>query len=517
MAEIMDRLAAVVWMDTPLVPNFVEVGSTRTPSVVVIGAGFGGIGVAIVLRRAGFTDITILEKADGIGGVWRDNTYPGAACDVPSSLYSYSFAPNRTWPRRYSEQPDILAYLRRTAEAEGVLDRVRFGAEVTGASFDEGDGVWHVDIAGGETVTADVLIPAVGQLSRPVVPDLPGAASFAGPAFHSARWDHDVDLTGKRIAVIGTGASAVQFVPRIQPSAAHVTVFQRSAPYVVPKPDRAYRPWHHRMFAAVPVSQQVGRHATSGIGELLTTALTSWLPLGRLVDLIFRLHLRVQVPDAGLRARLRPDYRIGCKRLLFSNDWYPALTQPNVDVVTDRIAAVTPDGVRTGDGRLHEADVLVYGTGFAATDFLAPMAIRGPAGRDLNEEWAGGARAHLGITVPGFPNLFLVYGPNTNLGGNSIIAMMEGQFGYIRDLVRLLAARPGSCVDVKRTAADRFDTEMRDRLGRSVWAGCESWYREENGRITTNWPGLVREYRRRTARVDVTEYAVVEARARQGA
>ena len=483
--------------------------STTTPSVVVIGAGFGGIGVACVLRRAGFTDVTILEKADDLGGVWRDNTYPGAACDVPSSLYSYSFAPNRTWPRRYSEQPDILAYLRRTAKAEGVVDRVRFGAEVTGAAFDESRGEWQVDIAGGETVTADVLIPAVGQLSRPIVPDLPGADTFAGPAFHSARWNHDLDLTGKRVAVIGTGASAIQFVPRIQPRAAAVTVFQRSAPYVVPKPDRAYRPWHHRVFTALPASQQVGRGATFGIGELLTTALTAWLPLGRIVDLIYRLHLRVQVPDASLRARLRPDYRIGCKRLLFSNDWYPALSQPNVDVVTDRITGIVEDGVRTADGRVHEADVIIYGTGFTATDFLAPMTIRGLGDRDLNEEWADGARAHLGITVPGFPNMFMVYGPNTNLGGNSIIAMMEGQFGYIRDLVRLLAARPGSYVDVKRTAADRFDAEMRGRLGRSVWAGCDSWYRGENGRITTNWPGLVREYRRRTARLDVDEYAVV--------
>ncbi|MGB3442051.1 MAG: NAD(P)/FAD-dependent oxidoreductase [Actinophytocola sp.] len=483
-----------------------------TPSVVVIGAGFGGIGAACVLRRAGFTDVTILEKADGLGGVWRDNTYPGAACDIPSSLYSYSFAPNRTWPRRYSGQRDILSYLRGTAEAEGVLDRVRFGTEVTGASFDESKGVWHVDIAGGETLTADVLVPAVGQLSRPVVPDLPGADTFTGPAFHSARWDHDVDLSGKRVAVIGTGASAIQFVPHIQQRAAHVTVFQRSAPYVIPKPDRAYRPWHHRMFRVLPASQQMARHATSGIGELLTTALTSWLPLGRLIDLIFRVHLRVQVPDAGLRSRLQPDYRIGCKRLLFSNDWYPALTAPNVDVVTDRITEITPDGVRTGDGRLHEADVLVYGTGFTATDFLAPMAIRGLGGRDLNDEWADGASAHLGITVPGFPNLFLVYGPNTNLGGNSIITMMEGQFGYIRDLVRLLAAHSKSYVDVRRAAADGFDAEMRDRLAASVWTGCSSWYREENGRITTNWPGLVREYRRRTARVDADDYVVVEVR-----
>jgi cation diffusion facilitator CzcD-associated flavoprotein CzcO len=517
MAGIMDRLASVVWWGHPAGPYLQWVANASTPSVVVIGAGFGGIGAACVLRRAGFRDVTILEKAADLGGVWRDNTYPGAACDVPTSLYSYSFAPNRTWPRRYAEQPDILAYLRRTAAAEGVLDRVRFGAEVTGASFDESRGRWHVRLASGATVTADVLVPALGQLSRPAVPDLPGADTFTGPAFHSARWDHDVDLAGRRIAVIGTGASAIQFVPRIQPSAAHVTVFQRSAPYVVPKPDRAYTPAHHRVFRTLPLTQQLGRLATYGVGELLTTALTSWPPLGRALDLLFRLHLRVQVPDAALRARLVPDYRIGCKRILFSNDWYPAMSRPNVDVVTDRIAAITPNGVRTADGREHAADVIVYGTGFTATDFLAPVRISGLGGRDLNEEWAGGARAHLGITVPGFPNMFLVYGPNTNLGGNSIIAMMEGQFGYLRDLTRLVAAHSGSYVDVRRTAADEFDTEMRDRLGRSVWAGCESWYRDENGRITTNWPGLVREYRRRTARVDPRDYAVTRVPVRQGA
>jgi cation diffusion facilitator CzcD-associated flavoprotein CzcO len=479
-----------------------------TPTVAVIGAGFGGIGLASVLHQAGFEDVTIFERAADLGGVWRENTYPGAACDVPSSLYSFSFAPNPAWPRRYSEQPDILDYLRRTAAEQGVLDRIRFNTEVTGAAFDETRNVWRIDTANGETCTADVLVPAVGQLSRPTVPDIPGADSFTGPAFHSARWDHDVDLSGKRIAVIGTGASAIQFVPRIQPGAAKVTVFQRSAPYVVPKVDREYRPWHHRAFRALPVSQRVGRLTTWGIGELLTTALTSWLPLGRVLDLWFRLHLRQQVKDPELRARLVPDYPIGCKRLLFSNDWFPALSQRNVEVVTEAITKISPAGVRTADGREHEADVLIYGTGFIATDFLAPMRIRGLGGRELTEEWADGAHAYLGLSVPGFPNMFLIYGPNTNLGGNSIIAMMEGQFGYIRDLLRTLS--PGSTVDVRREVAERFDTEMRERLARSVWAGCSSWYRESNGRITTNWPGLVGEYRRRTGRVDLADYRLIE-------
>jgi cation diffusion facilitator CzcD-associated flavoprotein CzcO len=513
----MDRLAAVVWPALRAGPYRRRVRTTGIPGprVVVVGAGFGGIGLACVLRRAGFDDVTILERADDIGGVWRDNTYPGAACDVPSSLYSYSFAPNRTWPRRYSGQPDILAYLRRTAAEEGVLDRVRCGVEVTGAEFDEARRVWRVHTAGGESITADVLVPAVGQLSRPRIPRLPGAGTFTGPAFHSARWDHDVDLAGKRVAVIGTGASAVPFVPRIQPVAARVTVFQRSAPYVVPKPDRAYRPWHHRVFRTVPGGQRLGRLGTWAAGELLTTALTRWRPLGRLVDLVFRLHLRRQVPDPRLRARLVPDYRIGCKRLLFSNDWFPALARPNVEVVTEAVAGITPAGVRAADGREHEADVIVYGTGFRATEFLAPMRIRGLGGRELDAEWAGGARAHLGMTVPGFPNMFLVYGPNTNLGGNSIIAMMECQFRYVLDVVRALAASPGSCVDVRRAAADRFDAEMRRRLAQSVWAGCASWYRGGNGLVTTNWPGLVAEYRRRTARVDPRDYRLLAARDRQ--
>ncbi|TDV57375.1 flavin-containing monooxygenase [Actinophytocola oryzae] len=478
----------------------------RKPSVAVIGAGFGGLGVASVLRRAGFADVTVLERADDVGGVWRDNTYPGAACDVPSSLYSYSFSPNPDWPRRYAGQPDIHAYLRRTVATEGL--RVRCGTEVTGATFE--DGRWRIETSTG-TVTADVLVPAVGQLSRPAIPDIPG--TFAGPTFHSARWDHGVDLAGRRIAVIGTGASAVQFVPRIQPRATRVTVFQRSAPYVVPKPDRAYRPWHRHAFERYPLVQQLGRLATWGVGELLTSALTSHRSLARLVDLLFRVHLRRQVPDRALRERLVPDYEIGCKRLLFSNDWYPALTSPNVDVVTEKITELTPTGVRTADGRAHEADVVVYGTGFAATDFLAPMRIRGLEGRELADEWAGGASAYLGLTVPGFPNMFLVYGPNTNLGGNSVIAMLEGQFAYILDVVRRIV--PGSGVDVRREAADRFDAEMRERLGRSAWAGCASWYRDDRGRITTNWPGLVREYRRRTARADAADYRLVTTRTPQ--
>jgi cation diffusion facilitator CzcD-associated flavoprotein CzcO len=385
---------------------------------------------------------------------------------------------------------------------------VRCGTEVVGATFDEQTLRWRIETATGETVEADILVPAVGQLSRPALPDLPG--TFAGPAFHSADWDHDVDLTGKRVAVIGTGASAIQFVPAIAPIVAKLTVFQRSAPYVIPKPDRAYRPWHHRMFRTLPASQLFGRVSTWSIGELLTMALTSAKPLGKLVASLFRLHLRRQVPDRALRERLRPDYPIGCKRLLFSNDWFPALTRSNVEVVTERITALTPAGVRTASG-VHDADVIVYGTGFLATEFLAPMRIRGVGGRELADEWADGARAYLGMTVPGFPNMFLIYGPNTNLGGNSIIYMMERQSRYIERLLRHMSTSDVSAVDVRREVADRFDTELQRRLARSVWSGCSNWYRDAGGRITTNWPGLVWEYHRRTRRVDLADYRMLRA------
>ncbi|PWW54952.1 cation diffusion facilitator CzcD-associated flavoprotein CzcO [Actinokineospora spheciospongiae] len=482
------------------------VGMTEL-SVVVIGAGFGGLGAAAALRRAGFA-VTVLERESRLGGVWRDNVYPGAACDVPSSLYSWSWAPNPGWPRRYSGQADILRYLERTAAEQGLTDVVRFGCDVVGAAYR--DGKWRVEIAGGEVVTADVLVPAVGQLSRPAVPDIPGADTFGGRIFHSARWDHSVDLAGKRVAVIGTGASAVQFVPRIQPLVGHLDLFQRTPPWVVPKPDRRYTAAHHALFRRVPGARLAGRASVWLSGELLTTAFTSAKPLGRAIEAVARLHLRARVADPVLRAKLTPDYAIGCKRLLFSNDYLPALTRPNVDVVTDPITGITRDGVVTADGREHPADVIVYGTGFRSTDFLAPLTITGTGGVDLRATaWAGGARAHLGMTVPGFPNMFLVYGPNTNLGGNSIIFMLERQAAYLVRTLRAMRAHGVAAVDVRAEVAERSDREVQSRLRSSVWTGCESWYREDGGRITTNWPGLVAEYRRRTRRPDPGDFHLI--------
>lgn len=480
-----------------------------SPRIVIIGAGFGGLGTAIELVQHGFTDVTLLEKADDVGGVWRDNTYPNAACDVPSSLYSWSFAPNPGWGRRYPAQTEILDYIRKVAADLGVLDRVRTRVEVTGAAYDEDTATWRVETDTGETLTADFLVAAVGQLSRPVIPDLPGRDTFAGPAFHSAQWEHDVDLTGKRVAVIGTGASAIQFVPGIQPIAGHVTVFQRSAPYVVPKPDIAYSRARRRLYARAPRTQAFGRNLTWVLSEQLNKSLTGTAPMKKVMEAGWHALLRAQVRDPELRAKLKPDYPLGCKRLLFSNDWYPALVEPNVDVVTHGVVEILPEGVRSADGTVHPVDVIIYGTGFAATEFLAPMKIQGVGGTSLDDAWSDGARAYLGICVPGFPNLGLVYGPNTNLGGSSIINMMESQAGFIRQLVERV--RGGGSIAVRAEAEERFDDEVQRRLADSVWGGCASWYRDDGGRVTTNWPGTVAEYKQRTARIDAADFEVAAA------
>ncbi|TDV52189.1 flavin-containing monooxygenase [Actinophytocola oryzae] len=462
------------------------------PSVLIVGAGFGGIAAAVELRRAGLTDVTVLERSSTLGGVWRDNTYPGAGCDIPSPYYSFSFEPNDAWPLRFSLGPEIMTYLARTAKKYGVAPR--YGVTVTGAEFRAGQ--WHVSTSQGSHV-ADVLVPAVGQLSEPHLPTLPG--TFEGPAFHSARWDHSVPLTGRRVAVIGTGASAAQFVPHVVRQAAEVTVFQRSAPYVLPKPDVEYRRWQHHMFP-------LERALFWGVGEVAALGIQGNRPVAKAVAALARHHLRRQVADPRLRRALTPDYPIGCKRVLFANDYYPALTQAHVRLSTDGIATLTPKGVRTRAGTEHEADVLIYGTGFRTTDFLSTLTVRGREA-DLSQTWSDGATAYLGMTVPGFPNMFLMYGPNTNLGSGSIVYMLERQARYLRQAVALLAEGK-STLDVRPEMATAFDREMRQRLADSAWAGCRSWYRTESGRVTNNWPGMVSEYDRRTRTLSPSDYVV---------
>jgi cation diffusion facilitator CzcD-associated flavoprotein CzcO len=473
--------------------------------VVVIGAGFGGLGAARALRQQGIEEITILERAESVGGVWRDNTYPGAACDVPSPLYSWSWSLNPEWSHRYSGQAEILAYLERAASEAGLLELVRTGQEVAEATYAETTATWRLTTTDGTTYDADLVVSAVGQLSDPVVPDLPGAETFAGPAFHSAQWRHDVPLADTRVAVVGTGASAIQLVPAIVDTVGSLTVFQRSAPYVVPKPDTEYQPRHHRLFDRFPAVLRGERGATFHLTELLNRALGGdsliTAPLLTTLRLAWLAQLRRQVKDPALREKLQPDFPIGCKRILFSNDWYPALARDHVSVVTDAIAGIEPTGVRTADGTLHDADVLIWGTGFAATDFLRTIRVVGRDGVELHDVWRDGATAYLGLGVPGFPNLFCIYGPNTNLGGSSIIGMMEAQAGWIAQVARRIADTDHRSFEVRGEAAERYDREMQARLGRSAWAACDNWYKD-GGKITTNWPGLVGEYKERLAQVD---------------
>jgi cation diffusion facilitator CzcD-associated flavoprotein CzcO len=481
--------------------------TARRPSVLIVGSGFGGIGTAIELKRAGFHDITILEQADEPGGVWRENTYPGAACDVASPLYSFSYEPNPRWPRRYSQQPDIHAYLKRVIGKYGIAPHIRYGQEVTAATFDEGR--WRVETAGGESYEADVFVPAVGQLSRPAMPDLPGLGTFEGPSFHSARWDHDAALEGKRVAVIGTGASAIQFVPELQKRVAKLTIFQRTAPHIMAKNDTRYTGWQQRLFRRVPATQLFGRLRIFLLAEYATYAMTQHPILAKMFEARTAQLRRRHVKDPELRRKLTPGFPLGCKRILFTSNYLPAVAQPNVEVETTRIREITPRGVRTDDGVEHEVDAIVYGTGFRATEFLGTMKVHGLGGRALSDAWAGGARAYLGLSVPGFPNLFCVYGPNTNLGAGSIIYMLERQARYIRQAVEQLT-RPGvSYLDVKPEVEERYDTEVQRRLSRSVWSACSSWYRQADGRVSTNWPGLVTEYDRRTRRLDPADYRMV--------
>lgn len=486
-------------------------------SVAIVGSGFSGIGLAIRLRRAGFTDITIFEKAEALGGVWRDNTYPGAACDAPSYLYSYSFAPNPDWSRRFAEQPEILAYLRRCADAYGITELIRFRTEITEAAFDAAAGAWTLRTAAGETHTADLLVAACGQLSRPAYPDIPGLGAFTGTVFHSARWAHDRDLTGRDVAVIGNGASAVQFVPVVARQARRLRIFQRTPNWVGTKPDRAYPGWRRALNRRMPAVQKASR---LGIFVWFEWLLNPMLVAPRArhalsahVRALCHLNLR-SVRDRSLRAGLLPSYELGCKRVLLSSDFYRALNLPGVEVVTDPITEVTADAVVTADGTAHPADTLILATGFRSHDFVAPMRVTGLDGRDLADEWRDGPSAYLGLTVPGFPNFFLMYGPNTNLGSGSIVHMLESQIAYIVQAARLVR-RGVRYLDVRREVVDAFDARVRRRLGTTVWnaGGCDSWYLRGAAaggrRNTNNWPGFMLGYRRRTRRLVPAEYHLV--------
>jgi cation diffusion facilitator CzcD-associated flavoprotein CzcO len=483
------------------------VSDSRQPVVAILGSGVAGLCMGIQLKRAGVETFTIYEKSDRLGGTWRDNGYPGAACDVPSHLYSFSFEPNPSWSRKFSPQPEIQAYLERCADTYDVRRHVRFGVEIASARYDEAQEHWTLGTVGGETITADVVVSGTGQLNRPHMPDIPGLDEFAGTWFHSARWRPEHRFEGERVVVIGNGASAVQFVPPVAAQAAHLTVLQRSANWLIPRMDRAYTPREQWVFRNVPLVERLYRWLIYWLLEVRFFGFREGTFLARKLTEVALQYLDEQIPDPALREVLTPDYPVGCKRILISDDYYEALRRPNVDVVTTPIARIARDGVVLQDGTTVPADTILFATGFEATSFLAPMTIEGIGGRALHDAWRDGAEAYLGVAVADFPNLFLLYGPNTNLGHNSIIFMIECQVDYVVRCIQTMMRRRVSRFAVRRDVMSRYNETLQRVLAQTTWtASCGSWYKTASGKVTNNWSGFTVEYWWRMRRPDLDAF-----------
>jgi len=477
--------------------------------IAIIGSGFAGIAMAVRLERE-CRDFVILERARDVGGTWRDNTYPGCACDVPSHLYSFSFAPNPGWTSTFSPQPEIHAYLRRTAEQHGVLPHVRFGCEVEHAAWDDDAQRWRIRTSGG-TVVARALVSAAGPLSEPQVPDIPGLREFPGRVFHSASWDHDHDLTGERVAVVGTGASAIQFVPQIQPRVGKLHLFQRTPPWVLPRPARPLTGLERALYRRLPAAQRLMRGAIYWGRELYAIPILR-AGLARYLRFLGKAHLRRQVPDRRLRELLTPDYVPGCKRILISDDYYPSLTRPNVEVLATGVTEVRGNRIVGADGSEREVDTIIFGTGFHVTDIPIAQRLHGADGRSLAEHWDGSLSAHRGTTVAGFPNLFFLLGPNTGLGHTSVVLMAEWQADYVLQALRSLDR--SAAIEPRRTAQDAWNEQVQRRMEGTVWTagGCESWYVDRNGRNTTLWPDHTFRFRAALRRFDAAEYELTPLR-----
>jgi len=481
--------------------------------VAIVGSGFSGLGMAIRLRQAGIEDFVVLERADDLGGTWRDNSYPGCACDVPSHLYSFSFAPNPEWTSTFSPQREIWDYLRGCAQHYGVVPHIRFGHEVRDAAWDDDAQRWRVETSQG-ALTARALVLGTGPLSEPAIPDLPGLDSFEGATFHSATWDHDHDLEGERVAVIGTGASAIQFVPQIQPRVGRLHVFQRTAPWIMPRPDRPLRPFERRLYRALPAAQLLMRAGIYWARESFVLGFRHPRAM-RLGQRLALRHLHRQVRDPELRRTLTPSYRMGCKRVLISNDYLPALTRPNVEVLTDAIAEVRPRSIVTADGAERAVDTIIFGTGFRVTDMPAAARVRGRDGRTLAEHWQGSPQAHMGAMVAGYPNLFFLVGPNTGLGHNSIVFMIESQCNYVLDALQVMRDADAAELEVRPEAQAAYNARLQEQMRGTVWTsgGCASWYLDANGRNTTLWPTFTWPFRERTRKLDPAQYELRAPRA----
>ncbi|WP_158891289.1 flavin-containing monooxygenase [Amycolatopsis anabasis] len=476
-------------------------------AVLVVGAGFAGLGAAIRLRQAGIDDFVILERGTEVGGTWRDNTYPGAACDIPSLLYSYSFAPLPEWSRAYSGSAEILRYINHIVDRFELRPHIRFGADVTGLAFDEDTGAWTADTADGRVFTARTAIMAAGPLSNASFPELRGIDSYTGHKIHSARWDHDYDPAGQRVAVIGTGASAVQIIPELVGKASGVKVFQRTPGWVLPRLNHRHPAWLKAVFRRHPGVQDLARQAWFWGHEAVALGLVWDTVFTRGVETAARINLRRQVRDPWLRRQLTPDYRAGCKRMLMTSDYYPALQRENCKLITWPIATLCPDGIRTADGIEHHVDCIVFATGFDVCKTGTPFPITGLGGRKLHDEWSRGARAYKSVSVSGYPNLFLIFGPNSGPGHNSALLYMESQIDYAVRAVRLILDRDLRAFDVRQESQDSFNRNLQKRLARTTWnSGCRSWYLTEDGYNATMFPGFATQFARQMATLDLGDY-----------
>ena len=482
---------------------------TERFKVVIVGTGFSGLGQAIQLEKAGIRDYVILEKAGEVGGTWRDNSYPGCACDVQSHMYSFSYEQNPGWSRSFSPQPEIFEYLKGVADKYRLREKIRFGVELTGAHWDERDRRWTATTKDGREFVAQFLVSGVGGLHIPQIPELPGIDAFRGQTWHSAQWNHEYDLRGKKVAVVGTGASAVQFVPKIAPDVAELTLFQRTPPWIMPKPDHAMPDWAQKLFRRVPGTQRAYRNALYWLLEARAIGFNGHPAIMKAGELIAKRNIAKGVKDPLLRKKVTPDYTMGCKRVLISNDYYPALDRPNVDVVTSGIKEVKAHSIVDSAGVEHEVDAIVYGTGFKVTDALEYLDITGVDGRNLAKEWAAeGMHTHKGISVSGYPNLFFLLGPNTALGHNSVVFMIESQSRYVVDAIKLADSRDAAALDVRPGVQEQFQREIQDKLVKGVWTqgGCKSWYLDAKGVNRTIWPGFTWRYWLETRKVDPADY-----------
>jgi cation diffusion facilitator CzcD-associated flavoprotein CzcO len=482
------------------------VSEVTRSEVAIIGAGFGGLAAAHHLALAGIDDTVIFERSDGVGGTWRANSYPGAACDVPSHLYSLSFAPKADWSRSYAPQPEILAYVEDCYDRLDVRRKVRTGTAIVGATWQEAEQRWRLRTAAGDAHEARVVVSAIGMFHTPVAPHIAGVGDFGGTIFHSARWDHSHDLTGRRVAVIGTGASAIQVVPAIAPITEHLDLYQRTPAWILPRRDRAFTEEEKQRFATDPAAALALREELYWQFESATTFVHGD-PVGALIADVAREYLERKVADPDLRTRLTPRYPIGCKRTLVSSSFYPAVQRDDVELVTDGIERITPDGIRTVDGTERPCETIVLCTGFRATEYLLGIDVVGRAGTSLHDHWAGVPRAYLGLAVPGFPNLFMAYGPNTNQGGNSILLILEAQARFVAEAVRTMTDKAATSIEVRPEAMRRYEAGLEASLADTVWTdGCDSYFRTSAGDVVTQLPHPSRWYAEQTATIDLDDF-----------